>query len=135
MLEVLQRVDPSFKRKDLHNETAINDKGFEVDFLRRMPVGDDVHPFRFTADEGDLWPVQAPRDSVLTDAPRFEHVVISATGRMARMRTIAPQSFVAFKRWMGKKAPNRPEAKRRRDLRQADIVQSLITEGLLMAAG
>ena len=135
MLEVLQRVDPSFKRKDRHNETAINDKGFEVDFLRRMPVGDDLHPFRFTDDEGDLWPVQAPRASVLTDAPRFEHLVISATGRMARMRTVAPQSFVAFKRWMGKKAPNRPDAKRRRDLRQADIVQSLITEGLLTAAG
>jgi hypothetical protein len=106
MLVILQRVDPSFKRKDRHNETAINDKGFEVDFLRRMP-----------------------------DASRFEHLVISATGRMARMRTVAPQSFVAFKRWMGKKAPNRPDAKRRRDLRQADIVQSLITEGLLTAAG
>jgi protein gp37 len=71
---------------------------------------------------------------VLTEAPRFEHLVISATGRMARMRTVAPQSFVAFKRWMGKKAPNRPDAKRRRDLRQADIVQSLITEGLLTAS-
>jgi hypothetical protein len=135
MLGILQRVDPSFKRKDRHNETAINDKGFEVDFLRRMPVGDDIHPFRFTDDEGDLWPVQAPRASVLTDAPRFEHLVISATGRMARMRTVAPQSFVEFKRWMGKKAPNRPDAKRRRDLRQADIVASLITEGLLTAAG
>lgn len=135
MLGILRRVDPSFKRKDLHNETAINDKGFEVDFLRRMPVGDDVHPFRFTDDEGDLWPVQAPRASVLTDAPRFEHLVISATGRMARMRTVAPQSFVEFKRWMGKKAPNRPDAKRRRDLRQAEIVESLITEGLLTAAG
>ncbi|MEP7302166.1 MAG: GSU2403 family nucleotidyltransferase fold protein [Caldimonas sp.] len=133
MLEVLQRVDPSFKRKDRHNETAINDKGFEVDFLRRMPVDDDLHPFRFTDDEGDLWPVQAPRASVLTDAPRFEHLVIAATGRMARMRTVAPRSFVEFKRWMGKEAPNRPEAKRRRDLRQADIVQSLITGGLLPA--
>ncbi len=135
MLEVLQRVDPSFERKDRHNETAINDKGFEVDFLRRMPVGDDVHPFRFTNDEGDLWPVQAPRASVLTDAPRFEHVVIAATGRMAPMRTVAPRSFVEFKRWMAKEAHNRPETKRRRDLRQADIVQSLITEGLLPAAG
>lgn len=135
MLEVLQRVDPSFRRKDLHNETAINDKGFEVDFLRRTRVGDDIHPFRFTDDEGDLWPVQAPRASVLTDAPRFEHLVISATGRMARMRTVAPESFVEFKRWMSKKAPNRAHAKRRRDLRQAEIVQSLITEGLLTATG
>lgn len=135
MLGVLQRVDPSFRRKDRHNETAINDKGFEVDFLRRMPEGDDVQPFRFTDDEGDLWPVQAPRASVLPNATRFEHLVISVTGRMARMRTVAPQSFVDFNRWLGKKAPNRAEAKRRRDLRQADIVESLITEGLLTPAG
>ena len=72
---------------------------------------------------------------MLTDAPRFEHLVISATGRMARMRTVAPESFVEFKRWMSKKAPNRAHAKRRRDLRQAEIVQSLITEGLLTATG
>jgi len=133
MLRVLQRADPSFRRKRGHNETAINAKGFEVDFLRRMPVGDDVHPFRFSADEDDLWPVQARRASVLTEAPRFEHVVISATGRMAVMPTIAPKSFVEFKRWMGKEASDRPEAKRRRDLRQADIVQVLLDKGLLAA--
>jgi len=132
MLSVLQRADASFVRKEGQNETAINDKGFEVDFLRRQPEGDDPHPFRFSDDEGDLWPVQAVRASVLTNAPRFEHVVISATGRMTLMRTIAPQSFVEFKRWMAKKAPRRPEAKRRRDLLQAGIVQKLMDEGLLL---
>ena len=131
MLRVLQRADPSFRRKDMQNETAINDRGFEVDFLRRMAQGDDVHPFRFSADEDDLWPVQAARASVLTEAPRFEHVVISATGKMALMRTIAPASFVEFKRWMVKEAVNRPEPRRRRDRRQADIVQTLLDEGVL----
>ena len=128
-------MDPSFKRKDLHNETAINEKGFEVDYLRRIPVGDDVHPLRFTDDEGDLWPARAPRASVLTDAARFEHLVISVTGRMAHMRTVAPQSFVDFKRWLGKKALNRAAAKRRRDLNQANTVEFLIAEGLLMPTG
>ncbi len=133
MLGVLQRADPSFRRKEGQNETAINDKGFEVDFLRRQPEGDDPHPFRFSDDEGDLWPVQAVRASVLTNAPRFEHVVVSATGRMTLMRTISPASFVEFKRWMAKKAPGRPEMKKRRDLRQAEIVQKLLDEGLLHA--
>lgn len=132
MLGVLQRADATFQRKEGHAETAINAKGFEVDFLRRQPEGDDPHPFRFSDDEGDLWPVQAVRASVLTNAPRFDHVVISATGRMALMRTIAPESFVEFKRWMAAKVPQRPESKRRRDLRQADIVQALLDEGLLM---
>lgn len=132
MLSVLQRADATFARKEDHNETAINAKGFEVDFLRRQPEGDDPHPFRFSDDEGDLWPVQAVRASVLTNAPRFEHLVISATGRMTLMRTIAPESFVEFKRWMATKVPRRPQAKRRRDLRQADIVQKLLDEGLLL---
>lgn len=71
MLGVLQR-DRTFERKEGQNETAINAKGFEVDFLRRQPVDGDPHPFRFSPDEGDLWPVQAVRASVLTTAPRFE---------------------------------------------------------------
>jgi hypothetical protein len=115
MLQVLQRADPTFVRKEGQAETAINAKGFEVDFLRRQPEGDDPHPFR----------------PVLTNAPRFDHVVVAATGRMARMRTVSPQTFVEFKRWMAAHAANRPELKRRRDLRQADIVQALLDEGLL----
>ncbi len=133
MLEVLQRADSSFVRKEGQLETAINAKGFEVDFLRRQPVDGDPHPFRFSGDEADLWPVQAVRASVLTSAPRFEHVVISATGRMALMRTVAPAVFVDFKRWMAAHAAQRPQAKRRRDLRQADIVQALLDSGALMA--
>lgn len=122
MLRVLQRADATFRRKEGQAETAINAKGFEVDFLRRQPEGD----------EDDLWPVQAVRASMLTNAPRFDHVVISATGRMTLMRTIAPESFVEFKRWMAAKVPQRLESKRRRDLRQADIVQTLLDEGLLV---
>jgi hypothetical protein len=133
ILRVLQQADPTFLRKEGQNETAINAKGFEVDFLRRQPEGDDPHPFRFSDYEDDLWPVQAVRASVLTNAPRFEHVVISATGRMALMRTIVPEAFVEFKRWMAEKAPHRPDPKRRRDRRQADIVQALLDEGLLVA--
>ena len=133
MLRVLQQADKSFVRKEMQNETAINDKGFEVDFLRRQPVDGDPHPFRFSEDEDDLLPVQAMRASVLTSAPRFEHIVISATGRMVLMRTIAPATFVEFKRWMAEKAVYREESKRRRDLRQAAIVQALMDEGLLLA--
>lgn len=132
ILAVLQRADKSFQRKESKLETAINDKGFEVDFLRRQPVHDDPHPFRFSQDDDDLWPIQAERASVLTDAPKFEQVVISATGQMTLMRTIAPESFVEFKLWMAEHAKYRDAAKRRRDLHQAHIVQNLISDGLLM---
>ncbi len=131
VLQVLRRADASFVRKENQNETAINASGFEVDFLRRQPEGDDPHPFRFSADKDDLWPVQARSASVLTSAPRFEHIVISATGRMALMRTIAPRNFIDFKRWMADEAPQRPEPKRRRDRRQAAIVQAMLDQRLL----
>lgn len=110
----------------------INAKGFEVDFLRRQPEGDDPHPFRFSADEEDLWPIQAVRASVLTTAPRFEHALVSTTGRMAPMRTEAPQTFIEFKLWMAEYAVDRPDMKRRRDRRQAAIVQELLDKRLLI---
>ncbi len=132
MLQVLQRADPSFERKEGQNETAINARGFEVDFLRRQPEGGDPHPFRFSADEGGLWPVHALRANVLTSAPRFEQAVISTTGRMALMRTVAPSTFVQFKRWMAKCAPGRADAKRRRDQLQSGLVQELLDQKLLL---
>ena len=133
VLSVLKRADPTFERKQGHNQTAINARGFEVDFLRRQAVEGDPHRFRFSQDEGDLWPVQAVRASVLTTAPRFEHAVISVRGSMALMRTIVPSAFVEFKRWMAEQAPQREPAKRRRDRLQADIVQELLDCKLLVA--
>lgn len=133
MLAVLRRVDPSFRRKsdEGQNESAVNDKGFEVDFIRRETEEGDPHPFRFSADEEDLWPVRAQRASLLTQAPVFVHPLISATGKLATMRTVDPQTFVEFKRWMAEHAQQREPVKRRRDLHQAQIVQELLTEGLL----
>lgn len=133
ILAVLQRADKTFRRKEMRLETAINDNGFEVDFLRHQPVDDDPHPFRFSDDENDLWPIQAERAAVLTQAPVFEQVVVAATGQMTVMRTIAPESFVAFKLWMAEHASRRDAAKRRRDKRQAEIVQRLISDGLLVS--
>ena len=131
MLQVLQTAEPSFRRKDGHAETAIDDKGFEVDFLRREHVDGDPAPVPVTEDEEDIWPVQAERAAVLTSAPCFEHLVISSTGRMALMRTIGPVVFVEFKRWMATSATHRPAAKRRRDQVQAEIVQNLLDEDFL----
>jgi hypothetical protein len=108
MLSVLKRADPTFERKEGQNGSAVNAGGFEVDFL----------------------PVRGVRTGVL---PRFEHAVISATGRMALMRTVVPSVFVEFRRWMEKDAPQREEVELRRDRLQADIVQELLDQKLLVA--
>jgi hypothetical protein len=132
VLAILQRVDKSFERKAEQSFTAINEKGFEVDFLRRQPEGEDPHPFQISTKGDDLCPVQARRAGVLTNAPRFEHVVVSTTGRMALMRTVSPGVFVDFKTWLAQHAPEREPLKRRRDLHQAQIVQALLAEKLLL---
>ncbi|WP_242540485.1 GSU2403 family nucleotidyltransferase fold protein [Trinickia mobilis] len=133
MLSILQRVDKSFRRKDDHLETAINSKGFEVDFLRRPPQDSDPHPVRLPAYEEDLWPVQARRAQILASAPKFGQVVVAATGKMARMSAIDPEVFIDFKTWMAKEAPDRDPRKRRRDQLQADIVWTLMDQGLLLS--
>lgn len=130
MLQLLQEVDPTFVRMELQKETAINNRGFQVDFLRRMPEEDDPHPFQLSPHDGDLFAVQATRAHVFTTAPVFEHPVIDVNGRMAMMRTIAPRSFVEFKRWLAVR-PDRDALKKRRDAHQADIVESLLQEHLL----
>lgn len=131
MLGILRKVDRTFQRKEDQVETAINAKGFEIDFLRRQPEADDVHPFRFSNDEEDLWPIQARRANVLTQAPRFEQIVASVTGKMAKIRTIDPQVFVEFKTWMSNEVA-RPNLKRGRDALQAEIVQELLDRKMLM---
>jgi hypothetical protein len=135
VLAVLQRVDRSFQRRDdaLKNESAMNDKGFEVEFLRRENEPGDIHPFRFSDNEGDLWPVQARRATVLAQSPLFSQPVISATGKMATMHTIDPRTFVEFKRWMANQ-DGRDPVKRRRDALQADIVQEMLQTKMLTSA-
>lgn len=121
MLKILQRADASFRRMGAQLESVVNDKGFMVDFLRREAVGD----------EDDIWPVQAQRAQAFLETPHFEQVIVSVTGRMALMRTIAPTVFVDFKRWLAT-LHSRPAGKRRRDTLQADIVAHLLSEGMLM---
>ena len=134
ILDILRKVDRSFERKEGALETAVNDKGFEVDFLRRPNQEGDVHPFQLSNDENDLWVIQALRADVLTQSPKFERVVFAANGAMATMKTIDPQVFVEFKNWLATEAPSRDTLKRRRDAQQASIVQNLIEEGLLIPA-
>ena len=130
----MRKVDRTFERKEGALETAVNDKGFEVDFLRRPSQEGDPHPFQLSNGENDLWVIQALRADVLMQAAKFERVVFAASGAMATMKTIDPQVFVEFKNWFASAAPDRDVLKRRRDAQQAGIVKGLMDEGLLIPA-
>lgn len=130
MLNLIQKVDSTFKIRDDQKFTAVNSKGFEVDIIRREPKDGDPHPLRLT-DEGDdeFYAVPARNAGLLLDGPRFSAMIASATGHMARMNTISPIAFVRFKRWMAEQ-PDRDPMKRQRDILQANMVEELISEYL-----
>jgi len=129
MLGVLKKVDSSFRIRKITSKsqkyTAVNKDGFEVDVIRRERAGEDPHPIKLSDEDEDFWVVQARRANVLLDSPAFSAVIVATNGTMARMNTVHPQTFVAFKRWMANQA-DREALKRRRDLLQADTVQTLL---------
>ena len=103
MLGVLKKVDSSFRIRKSQKYTAVNKDGFEVDIIRRP--------------------------NVLLDSPGFSAVIVATNGTMARMNTVHPATFVAFKRWMANQ-PDREALKRRRDVLQAETVQTLLDKYL-----
>ena len=129
MLGVLKKVDSTFRIRKSQKYTAVNKDGFEVDIIRRERTGDDPHPIKLSEEDDDFWVVQARRANVLLDSPGFTAVIVASNGTMARMNTVHPATFVAFKRWMAAQ-PDREALKRRRDVLQADTVQTLIEKYL-----
>lgn len=129
MLGVLKKVDSSFRMRQSQKYTAVNKDGFEVDIIRRERSGDDPHPIKLSNEDKDFWVAQAHRANVLLDAPGFSAVVVATNGSMARMNTVHPSTFVAFKRWLANQ-PGREALKRRRDALQAEAVQALLDQYL-----
>ena len=119
------------------------DEHFGTPLLRRVAVGDDPHPVklgrRSKGDEAltkpdeseDFFVVQAMRAGILLDQPSFEAVIVDRNGRMAMMRTIAPSTFVSFKRWLSQQK-TREAFKRQRDAAQASAVEELLKDERLM---
>ncbi|OIQ67660.1 hypothetical protein GALL_507590 [mine drainage metagenome] len=125
MLGLLKKVDGSFRIRKSQKYTFVNKDGFEVDIIRRERVGDDPHPIKLSDEDDDFWVVQARRANVLLDSPGFSAVIVATNGSMARMNTVHPATFVAFKRWLAAQS-DREALKRRRDGLQADAVQTLL---------
>ena len=132
MLGVLKKVDSSFRIRKSQKYTAVNKDGFEVDIIRRERADNNPHPIKLSDEDENFWFVQARRANVLLDSPGFSPVIVATNGTMARMNTVHPATFVAFKRWMAHQA-DREALKRRRDVLQADTVQTLLDKYLSLS--
>lgn len=133
MIGMLQKVDKTFKIRNDQKYTAVNSSGFEVDIIRRSSnkngVDVDPNPLKTTASDDDFWVTQATKADVLLSGHKFDAVIMSTSGYMARMHTISPIAFVKFKRWMSKQ-PDRNPLKAPRDAMQAEIIETLAAEYL-----
>lgn len=88
------------------------------------------HPLLMTEGRGeDFYAVQALRAGRLLNAPPFTTIIVDDMGHMARMTTVAPSNFAAFKDWMSG-LEDREMMKRRRDALQSVLVHQLVTEYL-----
>jgi hypothetical protein len=142
-LGLLKQVDKTFSLRTGQLYTAVNDEGFEVDILRRMAEQDDPHPIKLGRrskgeealtkpdDAEDFSVVQALRAGILLDKPSFDAVIVDRSGGMAVMRTVAPEVFVKFKKWLSGLRDREP-VKRQRDAAQAKAVEELIKDERLV---
>jgi len=126
-LGLLREVDPTFELRNDQLYTAVNNHGFEVDVIRREAKDGDPHPLRLTDHEEEFYAIQAKRAGILLDGEKFSAMIVSSTGRMARMNTISPVVFAKFKRWMAGQE-NRESLKRHRDILQAELVEEMVAE-------
>ncbi len=129
LLAVLQKADKTFERQEGQLYTAVNDKGFEIDIVRRIAKDDDPHPLRMSNNEDDFWAVQVRTGQALIDARRFDQVIVSTSGHMARMHTIHPLDFAKVKRTLSAMRERDP-LKRSKDLLQAEIAENLVANYL-----
>ena len=76
----MRKVDPTFRLRRDQLCTAVNDKGFEMDVIRREMTEGDPHPLRITDAEDDFWVTQAERAAELLNAPHFSAMIVSPSG-------------------------------------------------------
>jgi hypothetical protein len=126
-LGLLREVDSTFELRNDQLYTAVNNHGFEVDVIRLEAKDGDPHPLRLTDHEEEFYAIQAKRAGILLEGEKFSAMIVSSTGRMARMNTISPVVFAKFKRWMAGQ-DNRESLKRKRDILQAELVEEMVAE-------
>ncbi len=133
LLQVLRKADKSFELREDQKQTAVNDKGFEVDIIRRTARDGDPHPMRMSHRDEDLWAVQVPSGDQMLGAARFSRMIVSSDGSMARLVTMAPRSFVKVKQQLARSTSRDPR-KRAKDAQQAGIVQALLKQHVIDAS-
>ena len=125
LLGVLKRVDRTFRLTEGPPFTAQNDKGFAVDVIQWANVQGGSNPINMWVGDENRYPLPEIIVRDLARAPRFSSIIVSTSGAMAQMTTIAPQAFSRFMRELAAQEGRDPLL-RSRDLRKAEWVEALV---------
>ena len=133
LLGILRKADKSFQVREDQKQTAVNDQGFEVDIIRREHRGRDPHPLHLSEhpDEDTLWAAQISTGDQIESGGRFKQMVVSSTGEMGSLTTLAPATFVRIKKALAA-SPTRDRLKAPKDARQAQVVEWMLSERMLL---
>jgi hypothetical protein len=129
LLGIIQRGDASFAKMEGKPFTLMNNQGYQVDLIKRDEGYQHSEPGQVWDNVDDFWAVKVHNMDWLLSAPKFEQVIISASGEMATMTTVDPRAFGLFKLWLSERK-ERDAGKRRRDYAQAIAVFQLVEEWL-----
>lgn len=124
ILDLLCKVDKTFKKLRAPTYTAANDKGFMVVLIKpalNPPWKKDALQ---EASEHDLNPVEVPNLDWLLSSQRFQSIVVDTAGMPAKMVCPDPRAFAVHKKWISTQAGREVE-KKSRDSFQAQAVMEL----------
>lgn len=116
LLDVLRRVDPSFRINPRRPYQALDEKGYEVEVLVAPSM------FRTRPEDDDFSPMAVfPEQEWLLKGRPVRHVVASRDGRTCPIFAPDPRWMALHKLWLANK-PERNAAKRPKDRRQGDVL-------------
>lgn len=93
--------------------------------IRHMAKNHDPHPLQATSNERDFWVVHVANVAQMASAARFSQMLITATGHMALMTTLHPETISRFKQRLAIR-PTRDPLKKFRDALQVRAVGELV---------
>ncbi len=129
VLGLLQQIDPTYK-KMRNGFKAVNDAGFEVDLIKRIPKNPMANnENQSIGDKSDLQAVETYSQKWLLASKKVFQTIIGADGLPATMCVPDPRIYVLHKLWLSEDKEREP-GKKRRDKLQAYAVADLILNHL-----
>lgn len=130
LLRMLQLAEKSYRWKDAQCLVAVNERGFEVECLRRSNLRRDFLVVPRSRAENHTSASPRADESVLA-GEKLEQIIVASTGRMAILRTLHPKIFIELNVSITSGIVRGGSEHSGHELFEARLVQRLIDDGLL----